>query len=326
MDNTFIDKAKEIKDKIVKADSIGISGHISPDGDCLGSGLSLYYAIKKINPNVNLVKNDDIPDYLHILSGLDKMTQYQDDLQYDLFIIVDCSSLDRTGDSENLFHSAKTTICIDHHASNLYFADINLVDKSSTSTCELVYELITAMDIEYDDRMARNTFIGMLTDTNRFLYSSTDSRTLEIASDLLKYNIDKDYIMQELYQSNSIESLRLSSAIIDKARFLYDNKLSLCTMTSKDLDDANASIEDLEGKINLIRDIDTVEVACAIREEDGFYKVSFRSKNYVDVSEICVEFGGGGHLRAAGFSYHGSLEDLQDKLLKRLEQIDWSQI
>lgn len=323
----FMESVNTIKEAILQAKSIGLCGHVKPDGDCLGSSLSLYKGIKQINNNVSIIKNDKVPDYLHILKNTEDMTDYNPDLSYDLFIVLDSSSIDRIGDCQSLFNKANKTICIDHHRSNTFFADINLVDGEKSSTCELVYELITAMDLKYDIDMSNNTFIGLLTDTNRFMYTSTTGRTLEIASDLMNNGIDKDAIMQALYQSNSLISYKLTGIVIENAKFLYDNKLSICPLTTSDLDSIGATRDDIEDKINLIRDIDTVEVACLIKQEGpDQFDISFRSKNHVDVSKIALSLGGGGHLRAAGCSYTGSLDSLLDELMERFEKIEWSKI
>src|SRR5699024_9323926 len=145
----FMETVNSIKETILEAKSIGLCGHIKPDGDCLGSSLSLYKGIQQINKNVSIIKNDKVPDYLHILKNTQEMTDYSLDLSYDLFIVLDSSSIDRIGECQSLFEKANKTICIDHHRSNTFFADINLVDSEKSSTCELVYELITAMELEY---------------------------------------------------------------------------------------------------------------------------------------------------------------------------------
>lgn len=325
--NDFRNTVLEIKNAITKAKSIAICGHVKPDGDCLGSVLSLYEAIKQVNKNVYPIKNDAIPDFLSILKNTEDMVEYEDGLSFDLFISVDLSSTDRLGPCEEVFKSSNKTICIDHHKSNTYYADINLVDSNKSSTCELIYDLIEELGLEYTSDMANNTFIGILTDTNRFMYSSTSQRTLEVASILIEKDIDRDLIMQRLYQSKSLVSLKLTSMIIEKAKFLFDNKLSICAIRLDDLRSIGATRDDLEDKINLIRDIDTVELACLIKEDcENKYDVSFRSKNIIDVSEIALSLGGGGHLRAAGCSYYGNLDDLCEELMERFDKIDWSSI
>src|SRR5699024_2778224 len=161
----------------------------------------------------------------------------------------------------------------------------------------------------------------------RFLYTNSTGRTLEVASNLVNNGIDKDGIMQALYQSNSIVSYKLTGIVIENTKFLYDNKLTICPLTTEDLNSIGATRDDIEDKINLIRDIDTVELACLIKQEGpNQFDISFRSKKYIDVSQIALSFGGGGHLRAAGCSYSGSLDNLIDELMERFEKIEWSKI
>lgn len=316
----------ELSEAIYQADTIGICGHMSPDGDCIGSVVSLGLAIKKLGKNIKMVLNDSIPEYLETIDGLDYLDKDTNPSGYDLFIALDTASDDRLGPALNAFTASKKRAVIDHHRTNEGFGDFNIIDPEASSTCEIVYEIISYLGLDLDEKIARANLVGILTDTNRFLYESTSPRTLEIASKLCTYPINKDNLMQKLYQSDSKKSLILTREIIDRSIFLKDDKLAYFIMEKNDMNKLDIDKDDLEGKINLIRDIDTVELAFSIREDESFFKVSMRSKNHINVSKIAEEFGGGGHKRAAGFSFVGPIDELEKKLLQRLDEIDWSKI
>lgn len=312
------------KDKIRESKSIGICVHINPDGDALGSMLSLYGAIVQINKNVICIQSDDVPLYLKFLPGLDVLTPYNQEMQFDLLVILDSSSVDRIGDCQSIFNRCSTSISIDHHVTNDNFADINFVDENASSTSEIVYKIISLMDIEYNSNMATNSYVGILTDTNRFLYKNSDASTLRVAADLIDCGINKDDIHFNLFQINSKASFCLTGEIINNTEFYYDNRLAICIVDEKMFKACNAKLEDTEDKINLLRDIEGVEVACLAKQvaEDEF-KISMRSKRYVNVAKICGEFNGGGHVHAGGCSYNGNSDFLKRDLIKRFDDIEW---
>lgn len=323
--HNYTDFSNQFKDKIINSKSIGICCHVNPDGDALGSMLSLYGALIQLNKNVTCIQSDDIPSYLDFLPGLDRLTPYNEDMEFETLMIVDSSSIDRIGDCISIFTNCKTSISIDHHVTNDNFADLNFVDENASSTSEIVYKIINCMDIAYNADMATNSYVGILTDTNRFLYKNSDSKTLRVAADLIDLEFDKDEIHYELFQKNSMASFCLTGEVIKNTEFYFDNRLALCIVDSSMLDSCNAAIEDTEEKINLLRDIEGVEVACLAKQlaHDEF-KISMRSKRYVNVAEICAEFNGGGHIHAGGFSYSGNSETLKRDLMKRFDNIEWN--
>ncbi len=308
---------------VEEATSLGICGHVSPDGDCLGSVLALEEGLGQINNRVYGINNDELPDYLSFMPGIDAMTELEEIDSVDVMIVVDVSSLDRIGEAERLFNSAKETVVIDHHASNLYFGNHNLVVSDASSTCELVYELLKYLDFNISPAMATNLYTGLTTDSNRYMYETTYPRTLRTGADLLELGADKDLINKEIYQNNSLSSFKLTGVLADRAEFYYDNKLALGYVPDSVIKGLCGTDEDLEGKVELLRDIDGVEVAILIKDSEGVYKVSLRSKSYIDVSQLALSFGGGGHIRAAGFTYREGIAELRKDLMQRFDEIDW---
>lgn len=322
--SNYTEFSNNFKEQIINSKSIGICVHVNPDGDALGSMLSLYGAILQINRNVTCIQSDHIPSYLDFLPGLDKLIPYNSDMEYDLLIILDSSSLDRIGECQSIFSRCKTSVLIDHHVTNDNFADFNFVDENASSTSEIIYKIISSMNLNYNEEMAANSYAGIITDTNRFLYKNSNANTLRVAADLIDCGIDKDDIHFNLFQVNSKASFCLTGEIIKNTEFYYDNQLAICIVDNKMLDFCNAKVEDTEEKINLLRDIEGVEVACLAKQvaKDEF-KISLRSKRYVNVADICAEFSGGGHIHAGGFSYSGSSDSLKIDLMKRFDDIEW---
>ena len=298
------------KDKIESADSIYMASHISPDGDNLGSLLGLGLALKKINPNVKLVKVDETPKTYQFLPGINLLEEYDEVSEADLFIALDCGDIDRLGPARLIAEKARTLVNIDHHKSNPNYGDINIVYPGKSSTGEIVFELLEALNIEIDVDMATALYTAISTDTGSFIYSSTTARTYEIAGKLLDKGIDLNEIVINVYQSKTVEGTNLYIDSLNTLEFFFDNRLAIIYVSREMLEKNKAKWEDTEGLIPFIRDIDGVEVACLLKEkDDSEIKLSIRSKRYVDVSSISQELGGGGHKRAAGCTVNKTLEE-----------------
>lgn len=323
----YIEFTKQLKDLVIKSKSIGICVHINPDGDALGSMLGLYGALKQLNDNVICIKSDDTPKYLSFLPGIGKIVPYSENMEFDLLITLDSSSADRIGTCQSILKDCKYSINIDHHISNENFADLNFVVSDASSTSEIVYNIIKELPIDISKEMASSIYVGILTDTNRFLYKNASASTLYNTAELINIGIDKDYIHYMLYQVNTKTSFCLTGEIIKNTKFYHNEKLAICVVDSGMLDCCGANLEDTEDKINMLRDIECVEVACLIKEESNKnYKVSLRSKRVVDVSKICESFNGGGHVHAGGFSYIGDVDSLIKDLLEVFNGIKWDEI
>ncbi len=318
---------KEFKELLIKSKSIGICVHINPDGDALGSMLGLYGGIRQLNQNVVCIQTDKTPNYLSFLPGIDELVPYSDDMKFDVLITLDSSSVDRIGTCQKLLRESKISVNIDHHVTNDFFADLNFVVSDASSTSEIVFNIIKELNINLNSNIATALYVGILTDTNRFLYKNSTSNTLKSAAELVDSGINKDLIHYNLYQVNTRGSFCLTGELIQNSRFYHDNKLALCIVNTEMLSKCDASLEDTEDKINILRDIEGVEVACLIKEESNdSFKVSLRSKTVVDVSTICAKFNGGGHVHAGGFSFTGEINNLQKTLLEVLDDIEWDKI
>lgn len=313
----LMDKAIET---IQEAKSIYIGSHVQPDGDNIGSLLALGMALKKLNKNVKVLKVDNIPDYYEFLPNIELIRDYQIENNLDLFIALDSSDMERLGIGGQFAKNANAIINIDHHISNTNFGDINIVSPSDAATGELVYEFIKRLNVEIDIDMATCLYTAISTDTGSFIYSNTSYKTHLIAAELIKTGIDTNYININLYQKKSLERTRLLIDVLKNMEMYLENRLGIVIVTQEILDKNNAKMEDTEGIISFIRDIDTIETACLLKEMDeNEIKISLRSKEWVDVSEICTKFKGGGHKRAAGCTLYMGINEAKDTIIKEIE-------
>lgn len=313
----------EMKNNFLKSvqqsNNILISAHINPDGDSIGSSFGLALVLKHLGKNVKIIKNDDYPKYLDFLYREDLYLNSDMD-EIDLFIALDSASIDRLGDSIKYFNKAKNTVCIDHHITNTGYAEMNLVIQSS-STCEILAYMLIENNIYIPEDAATYFYLGILTDTGRFNYQTSNSQTLRVAANLLDINADKNLIHDNLYEKMDASTIIFQSDMLKKATHIGD-KVILVDIKKTDIEKYGYTFDDVEGIVSLLRTIDGIEVACIVKEyEDDEQKLSFRSHNIIDVSEIAKEFGGGGHIRASGATVKGTNDEVFKLVQKRLEKL-----
>lgn len=312
---------KDVISAINDAKSIYLASHIQPDGDNIGSLLGLGLALRKIDKEVYIVKTDSIPKDFMFLPSIDLIKEY-DDSEVDLFITVDSSDEERLGDNKALLEKANKVINIDHHLSNTNYGDINIVDSEAAATCEIVFKLIKEMGIELDRDIATSLYTGISTDTGSFMYDNANEETHLIAAELLSIGIDKQEININIWQNKSLLKTKLFIKTLETMETYFDDKVAIVEVTRDNLRSVGASMEDSEGIVSFVRDIDTVEVAVMLKEfEEGEIKVSMRSKRYVDVSKVCSVFGGGGHKKASGCTINSNLEQAKKDLIQELEKV-----
>ena len=285
---------------IDESNNIFIASHVNPDGDNLGSQLSLYLGLKKIGKNVYPLVSDFVPDDFLFLPGAEDIVEYSEDLgEIDLFILVDSSDEKRLGDNIELLDKSKKIINIDHHDTNTLYGDVNIVNSEAPATAELIYALLKAMEIELDKDIATNIYTGINTDTGKFSYSGVTSNTHRIAADLLEHGVDITDIDVRLNQSMSMAKMRLFIEAMKSLETYEDNTIATVKATQKMLEQTGATMEDTNGLVEFIRQIKGLEVACLLKEiKKNEIKVSIRSKKYCDVAKVCESFGGISLIRA----------------------------
>jgi phosphoesterase RecJ-like protein len=304
-----------IVDKIMESNKIAIMSHIMPDGDNVGSSLALYNALKKSGKDVYLILDDEIPKIYKFLKNSDKVERPGQYESFDAVIALDCGDAGRLGKSR-LYLENNFVINIDHHISNDEFGDLNLVDSNAAATAEIIYQIIKILGIEMDSEIAECLYTAIVTDTGQFQYSNTTSETHQIIGDLIRSGVNVSLMFERIYQNSSKEKVMLMKTALDTLEFFHDDRISCISLTLEQMRRINAAEEDSDGIINLARDIECVEVAIFLKElEPGRIKVGLRSKKSVDVASVSLQFGGGGHVRAAGCTLNGTIEDVKAKVL-----------
>lgn len=300
------DVFKEIINKIKDSTSIIIFPHIILDGDSIGSAAALQRALIKCGKQACIQIEEEIPEYLQFLTiDLDNKQQCKTP---DLCIAVDCSDMERLGQRLNVFRSGKTTVNIDHHPTNSFFADLNYVDDTASATGEIIFDLIKELNIEFDIEIAEAIYSAISTDTGSFKYSNTTPRAHIITAELLDLGIRLNDINVELYQNMRLEKLRLESEVLSTLDIICNGKAASAYVTQEMLKKTGATMDETEGFIEILRNIQGVEVAIFFKEmNQNEIKVGLRSKKYADVSKIAMKFGGGGHVKAAGCTFSDDL-------------------
>lgn len=302
------------------AGNIVISGHIRPDGDCIGSCMATYLYLKKVMPKANVkIFLEQPADIFSCIKDFEEIdTTYKMEETPDICIVLDCEKT-RLGEAEAIFDKAVKTINIDHHISNEKgCGDVNYVDVKASSASELVYDVL---DKQYvDEEIAKAIYIGMIHDTGIFQYSNTSPKTLHTAAELIAFGFDFPTLIDEtFYEKTYVQNQILGRALMESILFMNGTCIVSC-LDKKIMDFYQVTPKDLEGIVSQLRVIKGVECAIFMYEiGTQQYKVSMRSCKYVDVSKVASFFGGGGHIRAAGCTMNGTFHDVVNNLSRYIE-------
>lgn len=300
--------------------TVAISGHIRPDGDCTGACLAVRNYILENYPAVQADVYLEMvnPKFLFLKGADEVITDNPQDKAYDLFISLDASDKERLGGARRIFDKATRTLCIDHHITNPGFAEVNEIHPEASSTCELVFELLEEECISRET--AEALYVGLISDTGVFQYSNTTEKTLRAAGKLISKGIPFTKIIEEtFYQKTYVQNQVLGRALLESI-LLLDGRVIVGRIRQKDMEFYGVGPADLEGIVSQLRVTEGVEVAIFLYETGNQeYKVSLRSNGPVDVSAVCAYFGGGGHVKAAGCTMHGTLHDVINNLMLPIE-------
>lgn len=310
----------DLRQWISQAENIMIAGHIRPDGDCVGSCVAVYHYIRRYFPGKTVhVYLETLPERFACLDPNHEIIRQEIPTEScDLFLVLDCSSPDRLGKAEQAFNRAGQTACVDHHISNQPFAERNVVVPESSSTCEVLYELM--QEDALIPEIAAALYVGIIYDSGVFRYSNTSARTMEIAGKLIQTGIPFWDLIDRCVSERSFTQTRLLGQALVDSRLYLDGQCILTVISCRQMDELGARTEDVEGVVEQLRVTKGVEVAVLLHETDERqYKVSMRSNDQVDVSQIAVVYGGGGHKKAAGYQKTGSAEEIIQDLLEQLE-------
>lgn len=310
-----------LNEMLAQAECIAIGGHIRPDGDCVGSCMGLYQYIRDNYPEKKAdVYLEEIPAPFAFLEGTEDIRHtLPEGKSCDLFICMDCGDKKRLGFSAPLFEDAENTLCIDHHVSNGNFAEKNYIIPDASSTSELVFQL---MDKEKISRAAAEAlYLGIVHDTGVFQYSCAGPATFETAAELLKKGIDGPEIIRNTYYVKTYaQNQILGRALMESILFLH-GKCIVSYIRKDTMDFYRVTPKELDGIVSHLKNTKGVHAAVFMYElEPEVYKVSLRSDDRVDVSAIAMQYGGGGHKKAAGLEMQGSFYSVINRLSAQIEK------
>ncbi len=298
-----------------------ITTHITPEGDAIGSELALFLILKKLGKKAMILNSDTVPLIYRFLPHSEAIVVSNSlSGDYDVLFIVDCENLKRTGLK---IEGAITEIAvIDHHITSKPFGDHSWIEPSASSTGEMIYELAVSVGVNIDTDIATNLYTCILTDTGSFRYSSTTPKALKIAGLLLEKGIDPWRVTEEVYESQSLNRIRLLGMALSKIEISDDGKIAWIVVTQDMYRDTATTAEDTENFANYPRAIRNVDVSIFFRElENGRFKISFRSKGHIDVSAVAQIFGGGGHHNAAGCVIEAGLNEVKRIVISAIKEV-----
>lgn len=311
----------KLANELQNVKTVAISGHIRPDGDCVGSCLAVWNYIQDNYPDIEAdVYLEQIVPKFRFLRGADRIkTEVGEAKTYDLFLSLDASDKERLGSAAVYFDSAVHTVCIDHHITNPGFAEKNWIVAEASSASELAWE--TMEESKISRYTAEALYMGIAHDTGVFQYSNTSPKTMQIAGSLIAKGIDFSRIVDDtFYKKTYVQNQILGRALVESI-LLLDGRVIVGRIRERDLDFYGATHADLDGIVSQLRVTEGVEVAIFLYETGNHeYKVSLRSNGPVDVSAVCAYFGGGGHVKAAGCTMHGTIYDVINNLTLHIEQ------
>ncbi len=297
-----------------------IACHENPEGDAIGSELALALALRKMGKTATVLNSDPVPGNLAFLPGADTVILDADGSSYEVAVVVDCGSIERTGRVRDELRKCPVVVDIDHHSTHDAQGDYCLVDPEAPATGILVHRILSALGFPIDRDIAVNIYVAILTDTGSFRYSNATPEAFSVAGDLVRIGVDPWEVAEKVYETQTAAKLGLLGRVLGSLEIAAGGRVAAVTTFKKDLRDFSATKDHLEGFINYPRAIAGVEVAAAFREETpGEFRVSLRSKGRVDVSAVASALGGGGHRNAAGCTVPGTIDEVKKRVFGMLE-------
>ena len=306
-------------DKIINIinnnNKIAIFAHVSPDGDAIGSSLALYEGLIQLKKDVDVI-TDEYSNSFNFLSSRDKIKK-QGKGTYDVCIALDCATRERLYDPNNSYEKCNYTISIDHHSSNTFYANYNYVEDRSPAVCKTLVKIMKRLNINITKEIGEALMTGIITDSGGFRYDTVDDETFEIAASMLDLGVNISKIYMKTFDLQTKAQFKLTTIATSRLKFVSDGKIAITYITLDDIKKTEAKVGDHEGIVNVGRNVEGVSVSIFLREDEkDNFKVSFRSNDDVDVSEIAKAFDGGGHSKAAGCTINDNLEQALKRLIK----------
>lgn len=305
----------QVVELIEKNKNFAITTHVRPDGDGIGSSLGLYWLLRSLGKEVEVIIRDPIPSHYLPLPGAKEIRQVSEiDRSYDAVFVIECSDIDRPG-IRNL--EKQFIVNIDHHVTCERFGNINWIDSTASAVGEMIYNLCKAVGGRITREIAECLYMALITDTGSFHFSNTTDRTLKVASELVKVGVNPSKISEVVYNSYPWSRIELLRRVLDTVKRDPSGKVAWMRQSLEMVKEAGATDGDHAGFVNIPLSAKEVEAVIYMREtQPQTYRVSFRSKGDVDVSKVAERFGGGGHKNAAGCRVQGDWDYWEEKIVK----------
>lgn len=320
---TYEQELQQARSFLLEHDDYLVVSHVQPDGDAVSSTLAVGWLLSCLGKKFTMINEGAIPKRMEFLwhaADILNLSEQQPDRKFSHVICVDCADFARVGYTSQLFADDVNIVNIDHHPTNDGYGAINLVVPEAAATAEILYDLLNLFKVSWDSEIATAIYTGLLTDTGGFRYSNTSPKVMRIASELLSYGVNGPEIAETLLEKMTMPQMKILVQALNTLSMSEDGKIAWVFVTPEQMESSGAVSEDLEGIVNYPRNIQGVEVGILFKSlKSGVVKASFRSAGEVDVAALAQTFGGGGHVRAAGCSIEGSLEDIIPRVVEQVK-------
>lgn len=305
---------KKISNILKEKNNFVLLTHQYPDGDTLGSAFALCRALQSMGKYAKILCNDNISDkFDYIYNCIDIQ-----DFEEKFIVSIDIADPQLLGDNLSCYKD-KIDLCIDHHASNTNYAKMNFVDPSAAATAEIMADIIKEMNVKIDNKIAECIYTGISTDTGCFKYSNATPKTYRIAADMIELGARSAFINRLMFDTKSKQRVELEKLVLETLEFFCDDKCAVVYVTHDMQVKSGTADDDIEGISSIPRGIKGVQVGVTLREkENGIFKISLRTNDELNASDICKKFGGGGHPAAAGCTIHGGLENAKKSIVEAI--------
>jgi len=302
------------------SNNILIASHKCPDGDAIGSLLGLGIALEEMKKKIRMYNESAIPAVYQFLPSIHQIKKDLGEISdFDTAIILDCSDLHRIGEASLAVSKIPVIINVDHHITNTRFGKLQFIDAQASSTAEIVYRIIKALDAPINTGIAYAIYTGIMADTGSFRFSNTTPAAFAVSHEMVKYGADPHKVAHHVYETVSLNRIKLLNMLFDTIELSENGKLSIMTLTQNMLHATDTLLEDVNGLINYAKRIESVKLAVLLYERrrsngnanGSHFHVSLRSDGTVNVAALASSFGGGGHRNAAGFDIQSTLPDLK---------------
>lgn len=308
----------EILIEIKKAQNIVVMAHEAPDGDAIGSALSMALTLKDMGKNP-IVLMKEFPETFNYLPGQEFITNESNIKSFDMAIVLDCPNIKRVNSEfTEYFENAKVTVQIDHHNKNDMFADYNVVNHVSPATAQILVSSFEYLGIEITKEVGICLLTGVITDTNGFRNSNVTVESFEFASWCLEKGINLSKIYKQSMMTMSRTKFEAHKLAMDRLEFLEDGKIAFTYLSREDDENLGLKAGERDGIVEIGKAIEGVEVSIFLYEKEKGYKASLRSNEYVNVSDVCSVFGGGGHIKAAGATLNMSFGEAKKSIISEV--------